>query len=262
MIDLRLGDCLEIMKTILNNSVDLIITSPPYDNLRTYQGYTFNFVGIAKELFRITKQGGVVVWVVGDAVIDASETGNSFKQALYFKELGFNLQDTMIYAKKGCPFPESNRYNQKFEYMFIFSKGKPKIVNLLKQKTLYTPEQLHNSRSSTTRNADGTMSPMKYETNKEYCTRYNIWEYAVGYQKTTKYTPAFAHPAMFPEALAKDHINSWSNKGDTVLDPMMGSGTVGFACKELSRNFIGIEISPEYFKIAERRINQTTENLL
>ena len=202
-----------------------------------------------------------MVWVVGDMVIDASETGNSFRQALYFKELGFNLHDTMIYAKKCCPFPESNRYNQKFEYMFILSKGKPKTTNLLKQKTLYSPEQIHNKRSSTTRNPDGTMEQMKYETNKEYCTRYNIWEYAVGFQKTTKYTPAFKHPAMFPEALAKDHVLSWSNRGDLVLDPFCGSGTTGVAAKELGRNFIGIEIAPEYIKISKQRLFNTQESL-
>jgi len=261
MIDLRLGDCLKEMKKIHDGIVDLVVTSPPYDKLRDYKGFTFNFEGIAKELLRIIKQGGVIVWVVGDQTINGSESGTSFRQALYFKELGFNLHDTMIYAKKGCPFPESNRYNQKFEYMFIFSKEKPKTTNLLKQKTLYIQNELHKSRSSTTRNPDGSMEAMKYETNKEYCTRYNIWEYAVGYQKTTKYTPAFQHPAMFPEALAKDHIQSWSNKGDLVLDPFCGSGTTGVAAKELGRNFIGIDVNPEYIKIAKQRLLNTMESL-
>ena len=254
------GDCVEIMKEMKENSVDLVVTSPPYDNLRDYKGYTFNFEGIAKELFRVVKDGGVVVWVVGDATINGSETGTSFKQALYFKEIGFNLHDTMIYEKKGCPFPESNRYNQKFEYMFVFSKGKPSTHNLLKQKTLYTEKQIGKSRGSTTRRKDGKMEKMKYETNKEWTTRYNIWEYAVGYMKTSKDAYIFQHPATFPEKLAQDHIKSWSNEGDLVLDPMNGSGTTTKMAKRLNRNFIGIEISPEYCKIAEERLRQN--NLL
>jgi len=257
MIDLRLGDCLEVMKTISDNSVDLVITSPPYDKLRDYKGFTFNFEGIAKELLRIIKQGGVIVWVVGDSVIDCSETLSSFRQAIYFKEIGFNLHDTMIYGKNAMPFPESNRYNQCFEYMFIMTKGKPKTFNQLREPTV------HKKRTwSSTRQKDGTMTKMKYEMGKDTRGRFNIWFYNVGFLQSTKDRFAFDHPAMFPEALANDHILSWSNEGDIILDPMMGAGTVGKMAKLNKRNFIGIEISPEYFKIAERRINNTTENLL
>ena len=98
-IDLRQGDCLELMKSIQDGSVDLTVTSPPYDNLRTYNGFSWDFKGVAKELYRITKNGGVVVWIVGDATVKGSETGTSFRQALYFMECGFNLHDTMIYGK-------------------------------------------------------------------------------------------------------------------------------------------------------------------
>lgn len=255
MIDLRLGDCLEVMKTISDNSIDLTVTSPPYDNLRTYNGYSFDFENIAKELFRITKKGGVVVWVVGDQTIKGSESGTSFKQALYFKEIGFNLHDTMIYRKKALSFPDFNRYYQCFEYMFILSKGKPKTTNLINDRI---NKCANDKVSGNYRDVDGTMKPMngKIKGNKvkEKGIRWNIWEYDVGWGKsyTEKYLKG--HPAIFPERLAQDHIISWSNENDTVLDPFMGSGTTGKMCKLLNRNFIGIEISKEYFEIAKARI--------
>jgi site-specific DNA-methyltransferase (adenine-specific) len=248
------GDCLEVMKDWPDNCVDLVLTSPPYDDLRLYNGYKFNFEETANELYRVVRKCGIIVWIVGDMVKGGSETGNSFRQALYFKKIGMLLHDTMIYAKRGCPFPESNRYNQKFEYMFILSKGRPTTTNLLTQKTLYSPRQIGLSRNSTTRRTDGTMVPMKYETNKEITTRYNIWEYPVGYMKSTKEKSAFEHPAIFPEKLAEDHIISWSNSGDIVLDPMCGSGTTPKMAAKLHRRYIGIDISSEYCEIARQRL--------
>lgn len=253
MIDLRQGDCLEVMKTLPDNSVDLTVTSPPYDNLRTYNGYSFDFENIAKELFRITKQGGVVVWVVGDKVEKGSETLTSFKQALFFKEIGFNVHDTMIYQKNSYPFPPSNRYYQQFEYMFVLSKGKPKTTNLLRQKTKWRKDT---SQVSTCRNADGSTVAMKYEKGKEDRILDNVWLINTGYMRTTKDKFAYKHPAMFPEELCEKHILSWSSEGDTVLDCFMGSGTTGKKAKLLNRNFIGIEISEEYYNIAKERINE------
>ena len=258
-IKLILGDCLEEMKSIPDHSIDLVLTSPPYDNLRTYKGFLFNYSDVGKELFRTIKNGGVMVWVVGDSVENNSETGMSFRQALEFKEIGFNLHDTMIYQKNSYPYPMSNRYYQVFEYMFVFSKGIPKTANLLKQPTIWKQK---NKTSSTTRQKDGSTVHLKYETGKEERTRDNVWKYNCGYMRSSKDKIAFEHPATFPEALAEDHILSWSNEGDTVLDPMMGSGTVGKMAKLNKRNFIGIEISEKYFEIAQRRINQTMENLL
>jgi len=259
---------LETMAKMPDNFIDLVVTSPPYDDLRTYKDKIDESWGehiwkpIIKELYRTIKEGGVVVWVVGDAVINASESGTSFKQALYAIDCGFKLHDTMIYAKKGCPFPESNRYNQKFEYMFIWSKQKPKTVNLLKQKTLYKSSEIGKNRKTTTRKADGTMEEMKYETNKQYTTRYNIWEYAVGNNKSTKDSLAFKHPATYPEKLVSDHIHSWSNEGDLVYDPFMGSGTTAKMAHIYKRNWIGSEMSNEYVEIANKRLkpylNQTT----
>jgi site-specific DNA-methyltransferase (adenine-specific) len=237
---LYLGDCAIVLKNLQNESIDLTITSPPYDNLRAYNGYSFDFENTAKELYRVTKNGGVVVWVVGDAVIDGSETGSSFKQALYFKELGFNLHDTMIYEKNSSTYPasaKSLRYSQIFEYMFILSKGRPKTVNLIKDK----PNKWagHKDFSGKLKNAVPDFSP-----------RNNIWKY------TTSFNDKTNHPAVFPEKLAHDHIISWSNEGDTVLDCFMGSGTTGKIAKNLNRNFIGIEVSEEYLIEAKKRIDK------
>jgi site-specific DNA-methyltransferase (adenine-specific) len=249
-IDLRLGDCLEVMQTIPDKTIDLTVTSPPYDNLRTYNGYTFDFEGIAKQLYRVTKDGGVLVWVVGDATINGSETGTSFRQALYFKDIGFNLHDTMIYEKVN-PLPTGkSRYYQAFEYMFVLSKGKPKTFNpLLQEAKDYRP----NGKKGTSRQANGDLFNYEYKTNKEVIKR-NIFQYKIGLYNTTSDKYAFEHPAMFPEQLAYDHIISWSNEGDTVLDCFLGSGTTGKVTKQLNRKFIGIEISQEYLSIAKQRL--------
>lgn len=247
------GDCLEVLRGFDNDCIDLTVTSPPYDNLRTYNGYTFDFEGIAKELYRVTKQGGVVVWVVGDATIKGSETGTSFKQALYFKEIGFNLHDTMIYQKNSYPFPPSNRYFGVFEYMFVLTKGSPKTFNMIRVPCV---GQKH--KSSTSRQKDGSIEPMKYKMGHETRIADNIWKLNVGYGQSSLDKISFEHPATFPEKLAEDHILSWSNEGDTVLDPMCGSGTTLKMAKKNNRKYIGIEISQEYIDIAEARLNAIT----
>jgi len=243
------GDCLEVMKDIPDKSIDMVLTSPPYDNLRDYKGYTFNFEGIAKEIFRIVKDGGVVVWVVGDATINGSETGTSFKQALYFKEIGFNLHDTMIWKKPNFSNPSSNRYHQIFEYMFIFSKGKPKTFNPIKDKK---NKYLTCVGRNTMRKPDGELIEIKKGIGSEFGMRTNVWNMnTVGQEMMCKTPP---HPAMFPKKLAEDHIISWSNEGDIVLDPMAGSGTTLKMAKINNRNYIGIEISSEYCDIIKERV--------
>lgn len=237
------GDCLEVMKTFEDGCIDLTVTSPPYDNLRTYKGYTFDFEGIAKELYRVTKQGGVVVWVVGDATIKGSETGTSFKQALYFKEVGFNLHDTMIYAKQN-PVPyHHNRYNPQFEFMFVLSKGVPKTFNPIQENT-------KGFKTGKYRYPDGSLKVANTPIIKETKMLNNIWYYVVGGKGNN-------HPATFPEKLAEDHILSWSNEGDTVLDCFAGSGTTLKMAKKNNRNYIGIEISQEYIDIINKRLNGT-----
>ena len=246
------GDCLEVMKGIPDNYIDLTVTSPPYDNLRSYKGYTFSFEGVAKELYRITKQGGVVVWVVGDATINGSETGTSFRQALYFKEIGLNLHDTMIYAKQN-PVPYNhNRYNPQFEFMFVLSKGKPNIFNGIRE---YKKTK---GKCGNFRYPNGSLKRANMINKENTKLRNNIWFYIVG---TASGNENFRHPAQFPEQLANDHILSWSNKGDIVLDPMCGSGTTCKMAKENGRKYIGIEISPEYCEIARNRINAIPELL-
>ena len=249
------GDCLEKMKDIPDGSVDLTVTSPPYDNLRTYNGNTDQWneqkwKDIIQDLFRVTKQGGVVVWVVGDATIKGSETGTSFKQALWAKECGFNLHDTMIWEKTGM-LPTQDRYYAIFEYVFVFSKGKPKAMNFIEDKP--------NTAGGRVQKKDAVINKGKQQdgvgtfVRKHLGRRTNIWRIAIG--------ETHNHPAVFPEKLSHDHIISWSNEGDTVLDPFMGSGTTGVACKNLNRNFIGIELDEEYFKIAKERIENVPESL-
>lgn len=246
---LFLGDCLDILGQLPENSINLTVTSPPYDNLRDYNGYSFDFEGIAKELFRITKQGGVVVWVVGDSTINGSETGTSFKQALFFKEIGFNLHDTMIYVKDAISFPDANRYQNQFEYIFVLSKDKPNTFNAIKTQTYY------HSNVITDRQKDGKTKAklVTCENKQRICG--NVWRYQVGFMKSAKKAFIFEHPAIFPEQLAVDNILSWSNEGDLVLDPFLGSGTTATMALRYKRKYIGIEISEEYLQIAARRID-------
>ena len=244
-------DCLEGLKLLNDNSIDLTVTSPPYDDLRKYNGYSFDFENIAKELYRVTKDGGVVVWVVGDKTKNGSETGTSFKQALYFKEIGFNLHDTMIYASDKPPLSH-NRYEQKFEYMFIFSKGKPKTWNPIMEECKYAGSS---KKARTFRHTGEELEETHNKGEvKSHKIKGNIWFYSTGYQKSTKDKIAFKHPAIFPEQLVNDHIISWSNENDIVMDIFSGSGTTHKMALLNNRNFIGFEISQEYIDIEEERI--------
>lgn len=250
------GDSTKLMKELPDNFVDLTVTSPPYDNLRNYKGYTFDFEAIAKELFRITKEGGVVVWVVGDAVVKGSETGTSFKQALYFKEVGFNLHDTMIYEKNGSSFPsrrDGNRYTQIFEDMFVFSKGKPKSASLICDKKNRWVGYTSFGKSKI-RDKNGNLKERKMKPVPEFSPRNNIWRYSTRKNYSTKDEVAFQHPAIFPEKLAEDHILSWSNEGDLVFDPFAGSETTLKMAMLNNRNYLGFEISKEYCDLINQRI--------
>lgn len=230
-------NCLETMGRMEDEFVDLVVTSPPYDNLRSYEGYSFDFESIAKELYRVMKKDGVVVWVVGDATIDGSETGTSFKQALYFMELGFKLHDTMIYEKNSPAYParrDSNRYTQIFEYMFVFTKGKPAGRLICDKPNKWAG---YKDFSGKLKNPVPEFSP-----------RNNIWKYVTSFN-------GVKHPAPFPEELAKDHILSWSDEGDVVYDPFMGSGTTGKMAKLNGRHYVGSEVSDSYTEIAKKRID-------
>ena len=234
-------DCLKTMAKMPENFIDLTVTSPPYDNMRDYKGYSFDFESVAKELYRVTKVGGVVVWVVGDQVIKGNETGTSFRQALFFKEVGFNLFDTMIFLKPNLGIVGGGKaYGQSFEYMFVFSKGGyPKTINYIKD---HKNKWRMTNKKSTIRDKDGTLkSRTRKGTSSEYGKRNNVWYYDVGLYKTTK-DPVYEHPAMFPEKLANDHIISWSMVN--------------------RRDFIGSEISQEYTELANERLSCSTQPLL
>ena len=254
---LMLGDCLDVLKQLPSECIDLTVTSPPYDNLRTYTGnvdWNFDvFKAIADELYRITKDGGVIVWIVADATLKGSETLSSFQQALYFKDIGLNVHDTMIYQKSGVTTPSKARYYQSFEYMFVLSKGKPKTFNAINDRKNKWRERWGKTRRK--RLADGSFGDVQESRiAPEFGMRFNIWQYTQGYLRGTKDKIAYQHPATFPEALASDHILSWSNQMDLVLDPFMGSGTTGKMALLNNRKFIGIEKIPEYFQIAETRL--------
>ena len=239
-------DCVEGMKLLDDKCIDLTVTSPPYDNLRTYNGFSWDFESTAKELYRITKDGGVVVWVVGDATVGGSETGTSFRQALYFKEIGFNLHDTMIWEKT-ARIPTQDRYYNIFEYMFVFSKGKPKCMNFITDH--------RNVSAGATRRKDKCINKGKNEKGDgviitgEYSRRPNIWKIHICKNLETQ-----NHPAPFPEQLANDHILTWSNPGDLVFDPFMGSGTTAKMSLLNSRNYIGFDVSMEYCDLATERL--------
>jgi len=240
-----------VMPDMPIGSIDLTVTSPPYDNLRDYKGYTFDFETIARELYRVTKQGGVVVWVVGDATVNGSETGTSFKQALYFKEIGFNLHDTMIYNKRGLPNETHDRYRQDFEYMFVFSKDKPKTFNPILHKKIFTDRR---KTKNINKDKSGHYKLSKMNPH-DYTKEGNVFFYVASGGVGQSDKIAYKHPAIFPEELAQDHIISWSNENDIVFDPMMGSGTTGKMAMKLNRKFIGIDTALEYCEIAQARIH-------
>jgi DNA modification methylase len=246
-------NCLDTMARMEDNFIDLTVTSPPYDNLRTYNGYSFDFESIAKELYRTTKDGGVVVWVVGDATIKGSESGTSFRQALYFMECGFRLHDTMIYKKPNIP-KNHKRYEQDFEYMFVFSKGKPNTFNAI----MIDNKQFGRGSTGATFRHTGKETKKIHNDNpiKKQRIKGNIWNIDTGYMRATKDKIAFEHPAIFPEKLANDHIISWSNEGDIIYDCFGGSGTTAKMSKILNRKWIVSEVSKDYCYIIKERLSE------
>lgn len=250
------ANCVDFMFGMDEDIIDLTVTSPPYDDLRNYDGYSFDFENIARQLYRVTKTGGVVVWVIGDK-INGGKSLSSFRQGIFFQEIGFQMHDVMIYQKKNTPFMRSNAYTNCYEFMFVLSKGKPNTFNPLKTQTArHGPEMLvHN------KGPDGVNKKVLKELKKEK-TRTNIWQYAVGLGGTTTDRIAFKHPAVFPEKLAEEHILSWTNQGDLVFDPMCGSGTTGKMAIINRRRFIGVDISKEYIAIAKKRIEQLQTRII
>ncbi len=243
------GDCVDLMKKIAPNSIDLVVTSPPYDTLRNYNGFSFTFEKIVAELLRVLNDQGIIVWVIGDKIENGNKSLTSFRQAIYFQEHGFKIHDVMIYQKKNTPFMRSNAYTNCYELMIVLSKKGPKTFNPIMVKTRRKGFEMlpHNKL------ADGINKKALGEL-KEQKVKNNIWQYAVGLGGTTKDKIAFTHPAVFPEKLAEDQIITWTNEGDIVLDPMCGSGTTCKMAMINNRHFIGIDISDEYCEIAKKRL--------
>jgi len=251
---------LETMARMPDCFLDLTVTSPPYDNLRNYNGYSFDFENITKELYRVTKNGGVCVWIVADQTKNFSESGTSFKQALEFMAVGWNLFDTMIWEKRNYMPGHKERYADAFEYMFVFSKGKPKTFNPIKIKCITAGKSKKwaaRPHESKIWKENGT----EHRKTLEYKIKSNIWKYATGRGGSTNDDIAFKHPAIFPEKLVADHITSWTNEGDLVYDCFMGSGTTAKAAISANRNWIGSEISTEYCQIIEQRLMPLRNNL-
>ena len=244
------GDNATVMATWPAACIDLVVTSPPYDDLRKYGGHSWDFHAVARELTRVLKPGGVIVWVVGDATVDGSETLTSMKQAIHFREVcGLNVHDTMIYRKtNGGANGSRKAYLACWEYMFVFSKGSPNALNLLRDRKNVTPPRTREEAPGR-RHVSGECKERRVVVRQEYGLRWNVWDYSVGANETD-------HPAIFPEHLAADHIQSWSNPGDIVLDPFAGSGTTLKAAKELWRRWIGIEVNPAYVELCRKRTAQ------
>ena len=255
-VSLYLEDCINVMSKMKDGSVDLTVTSPPYDNLRTYKdSLEWNeevWKLIIQHLYQVTKEGGVVVWVVGDATIKGSETGTSFKQALYAIECGFNLHDTMIWRKTNPP-PQTKagrRYTASHEYVFVLSKGKPSTFNCIMQPCKMAGA-ITNNRTQLT--AEGSIREDRVKARRgKTVNKEKPLQSVCDYPNTG----SRKHPAAFPEQLVNDHILSWSNEGDVVFDPFLGSGTTGKIALLNNRKFIGCEKVPEYFEIARNRIEE------
>ncbi|MDA3042634.1 MULTISPECIES: DNA-methyltransferase [unclassified Campylobacter] len=249
----------EMLKCFPDNYVDLVVTSPPYDDLRDYKGvsaWNFEvFKVVANELYRVMKPGGVVVWVIGDKTNKGNKSLTSFKQALYFQEIGFDMFDVIIYEKAGSGPPHPNRYFNSFEHMFVLSKGKPKTINLLKDKPNKWAGQ-YTYGEVTRREKDGSLTAKGRKKINEFGIRTNVWRYANGKGFATKDKIAYEHPAIFPEKLVEDHIKSWSNEGDLVLDPFAGSGTTAKVAHLLNRDWIAIEVVKSYCDLAKKRIKE------
>jgi DNA modification methylase len=248
-------NCIDTLRRMPNDLIDMTITSPPYDDLRDYNGYHFPVEEIAALLLQKTKSGGVVVWVVGDRTVNGDETLTSFRHAITFQEAGFKVHDTMLYVKKN-PIPSDcgKRYRQAFEYMFCFSKGQPKTFNPITEPTKSAGQKIAAFRITGRGRGNVPDEDVGREIKAERKVN-NIFTYNVG-TASSKDKIAFEHPAIFPEQLVEDQITTWTNSGDLVYDCFMGSGTTAKAAHQLGRKWLGSEISEQYVRLAEQRLAQ------
>ena len=251
------ADCAEFMDGMEPDTVDLTVTSPPYDDLREYHGFKFDSSATIGGLYRVTKPGGICVWIVGDKV-NGGHSLTSFRHGLLFAELGWVMHDVMIYQKQNTPFTRPMAYTKSFEYMFVASKGKPKTFNPLTQTSKWAGYRAQR----TARMPDGSLKQLGPSKVNPVKVRTNVWPYSTGMGNTTTDKYAYEHPAMFPEKLAEDHVRSWSNPGDLVFDPMCGAGTTLKMAKLCGRRWVGCDISAEYVEIARRRTDEARQSKL
>jgi site-specific DNA-methyltransferase (adenine-specific) len=246
-------NCLETLGRLPDDMIDMTITSPPYDDLREYNGYHFPVQDIAAALYDKTKPGGVVIWVVGDRTVNGGETLTSFRHALTFQETGFKVHDTMLYVKNN-PIPSDcgKRYRQCFEYMFCFAKGQPKTFNPITEPTKSAGTKIKAFRITERGRGNVPDEDIGRQIKTERKAG-NIFTYNVG-TSSSQDRVAFNHPAIFPEKLVEDQIRTWTDTGDVVYDPFMGSGTTAKVAHLLDRKWLGSEISEEYVNLANERL--------
>ena len=270
------GDAAKMLAELPDACVDLTVTSPPYDDMgadfvpipkkgmRKYDGYQWDFMKIAKQLYRVTEDGGIVVWIVAPPTVGGSESLVVEYQKIFFRECGFKIHDTMIYRTEGLTM-NHNRYEQETEYMIVLVKGNIATFNpIMVPCKWYGRDSDRTGTRYSEHDEPGTKRRSGKLRNNIHSEKIkgNVWKYVVGGGHTTKDKYTRPHPARFPEALARDHILSWSHPGDLVLDPFSGSGTTGKMAVQLGRQFLGFEISQKYCDMANRRIKGANLPLL
>ena len=252
-IELVNGDCAAVLPGL--PPADLILTSPPYDGMREYGGYNgaFDFGAIAAACVANLAPGGVLVWVVGDQIIDGGESGTSFRQALGFKALGLTLHQTLFFEAAHYRPIDKSRALRGVQYMFVFAKGSPMVANIPIDRPNVKAGMRVTRSYAPGKSLNGSRNPASDRVKRiaDFGRRGPIWRYA------TECGSDMGHPAAFPYALASDHIVCWTNPGDLVIDPMVGSGTTLRAAADLGRRAIGIEINPEYCDLIRRRLAQS-----
>lgn len=256
MLTVLHGDCVERMRRLKRASIQLCVTSPPYDNLRTYGGFAWDFEKTALQLYRVLCEGGIVCWNIGDSVVDGSETLTSSKQKIFFHEkAGFRVHQTLIYQKRNFSHPASSRYHSCFEYIFVLSKDAPRVWNPITDRRNLTAGSVGNLGVNTFTEADGSKSEREKKITTEFGKRHDVW---LGNTRgQDEMCESLPHPAMMPKWLAHDLILSFSNAGDAVLDPFAGSGTTGAQALELGRKAVLIELKEEYLSAIEKQTDVT-----
>ena len=246
-------DNITYLKTLPDECIDFVITSPPYDALRDYNGYKLDLHGLGVELLRVLKDGGICVMVIQDSTRDFAKSLTSFRTIVdWCDNIGFRLFECNIYNRQGTEGAWwKKRFRVDHEYMPIFLKGKrPQYFD---KENIKIPSK-HGGKIMTganIRTKNGQTGSRKVKINPTKCpgTVMTFGNTCGGESKLKS-----KHPAVFPNMLAYDMIECFCPEDGTVLDPFNGSGTTTLAAKCLGRNYIGIDVSEEYNKIARERL--------